>query len=194
MANIGKIEVDADFINKLYMIAELTPPEYSEIDLNSLKELVGVIENEINQLKLSKSESDKVVSELLNAKDKTGNKNVLIIDDLCIITYQLGVLFKSLGYNITVAQDMYDATDKYKKTNFDIVIIDLFLPTEKEGFILLDELVKLRKIKNIDTKIGIMTASAKKEHQELCKEKGAAFYIEKTENWQKNLINVVQGE
>ena len=60
MTNIGKIEVDAEFINKLYMIAELTPPEYSEIDLNSLKELVGVIENGINKLKLSKSESDKV--------------------------------------------------------------------------------------------------------------------------------------
>ncbi|UKI41521.1 MAG: hypothetical protein L6V95_00095 [Candidatus Melainabacteria bacterium] len=87
---------------------------------------------------------------------------VLLIDDLGVITYQLEVLFKRIGFSPIVSKEIYDAIDKFKKNEIKIVIMDLFIPTEREGFILLDELIKIIKYNNLNTKIGIITASKKK--------------------------------
>ena len=115
-------------------------------------------------------------------------KSCGIVDDLGVITYQLGVMFRNLGYDVSIAKEIYDAITKYKKQTFKLVIMDLFIPTDREGFILLDELVKLTKINELDTVIGVMTASSKKEYRQLCMKKGADFYIEKIEDWQNQLI------
>lgn len=185
------INVDSDFINKLYMAAEKNPPEYSEITLETLKNTLEDINTLISKLRLSASHSAEKFKEVkcsAGNENKHKQENVLIIDDLCIITYQLGVLFKGLGYNVTVAKDIYDAVDKFKKNHFNLVILDLFLPTEKDGFILLEELVKLKELQPQGVRIGVMTASSKEEHKNMCLEKGADFFVEKTENWQKNLV------
>ena len=190
MSDLQDIKVDLDFVNKLYMLAEKTPPENADISLDDLKQLVDAIESKMYKLKTPQSGHAQkfYTSKREDSSGKFEDESVLIIDDLCIITYQLGVLYKNLGYHVTVAKDIYDAVDKYKKFKFSLVIMDLFLPTDKEGFILLEELVKLREMKSIDTRIGVITASSKLEHREVCLQKGADFYVEKTENWQKNLI------
>ena len=72
---------------------------------------------------------------------------------------------------------------------FKLVIMDVFIPTYMEGFLLLDELVKLSKMNDCQTVIGVMTASSKREHRQLCMKKGADFYIEKVEDWQQELID-----
>ena len=69
-----------------------------------------------------------------------------------------------------------------------MVIMDLFIPTDREGFILLDELVKISKMNELNTIVGVMTASSKREHRQLCMKKGADFYIEKVEDWQNQLV------
>lgn len=70
--------------------------------------------------------------------------------------------------------------------------MDLFIPTEREGFILLEELKKIALSKQKPAKIGVMSASSKKEYKQLCKVKGAEFYIEKVDTWQKELLNVTK--
>ena len=184
------IRIDSDFINKLYITAQKNPPEYDKITLDSLKEVLEDINTQMAKLRLAASHAGEKFKELKSCvpQDAKTRESVLIIDDLCIITYQLGVLFKGLGYNVTVAKDIYDAVDKFKKNHFNLVILDLFLPTEKEGFILLEELVKLKELQPQGVRIGVMTASSKKEHKNMCIEKGADFFVEKTENWQKNLV------
>ena len=115
---------------------------------------------------------------------------VLIIDDLGIITYQLSVILKRAGYLPITSKEIYDALDKYKRGYFDFVIMDLFLPTEREGFILLQELKKIAKSRKENTIIAVMSASSKKEHKQECQRNGAAFYVEKIEDWQKELYNM----
>jgi CheY-like chemotaxis protein len=119
-------------------------------------------------------------------------KNILIIDDLGVITYQLSVMFEKMGYNTLQSKEIYDAIEKFKKQNFDLVIMDLFIPTEREGFILLEELKKTAQNKQKPTNIGVMSASGKKEHKQMCKIKGAEFYVEKIDDWQKELTAIVQ--
>ncbi len=189
------IEVDTEFLESLYGLVGKIPPGEKNINLDLLKDLILDIKRKMDRIKTETIESmsspkkrDSSIATVENADDETNDKTVLIVDDLGVITYQLGVMFRNLGYEVVIAKEIYDAITKYKKQRFKLVVMDLFIPTDREGFILLDELVKLSKINEWNTIIGVMTASSKKEHRQLCMKKGADFYIEKVEDWQNQLI------
>ena len=190
------IEVDEDFLEQLYGLVGKIPPGEKNINVDLLKDLILDIKRKIDKAKTDaieelntpkKSKTSSITSEA-EFVDEENPKNVLIVDDLGVITYQLSVMFRNLGYDVVIAKEIYDAITKYKKHPFKLVIMDLFIPTDREGFILLDELVKLSKINDANTVIGVMTASSKKEHRQICMKKGADFYIEKIEDWQNELI------
>lgn len=126
--------------------------------------------------------------------DENGNPvkgKILIVDDLGIITYQLSVILKRAGYLPVTSREIYDAIDKYKRSPFDFVIMDLFIPTEREGFILLEELQKIDAARHEVPVIAIMSASTRKDYKQMCQKKGAAFYVEKLDDWQKELFGLL---
>lgn len=189
------IEVDTEFLESLYGLVGKIPPGEKGINVDLLKDLILDIKRKMEQIRTEAIESvtnpkpKKQENNLESGETEEGNgKSILIVDDLGVITYQLGVMFRNLGYEVTIAKEIYDAITKYKKNNYKLVIMDLFIPTDREGFLLLDELVKLSKMNDNNTVIGVMTASSKKEHRQLCMKKGADFYIEKVEDWQNELI------
>jgi len=71
------------------------------------------------------------------------------------------------------------------------VVMDLFIPTEREGFILLTELKKMATSMNKQTVIGVITASPRKEIEQQCIVRGADFFLEKTNDWQAKLKSVM---
>lgn len=191
------IEVDSEFLDSLYGLVDKIPPGEKGINVDLLKDLILDIKRKMERIKTdtldeASSHRGKRANDNIQSSDdvesEVNHKKVLIVDDLGVITYQLGVMFRNMGYDVTIAKEIYDAITKYKKDSFKLVIMDLFIPTDREGFLLLDELVKMSKIKNGGTTIGVMTASSKKEHRQLCMKKGADFYIEKVEDWQNELI------
>lgn len=209
MADKVTIELDEQFLKKFFALTDKFIPEDQEITLLMLKTQLDEIEEIVNNSKISTSTAvpsyqkpsgpqaptnvDAFGEEINNGDGfNLPKKSILIIDDLGVITYQLGVLFKNMGYHAVDSKEIYDAIEKFKKNNFDLVVMDLFIPTEREGFILLEELKKTSLSKPKQAKIGIMSASAKKEHKQICKMKGAEFYVEKVDDWQKELINVIQ--
>lgn len=191
------IEVDDDFLENLYGLVGKIPPGAKSINVDLLNDLILDIKRKMDRIKTEtieemttpKSRSSSSISDSnMEYEEGENPKSVLIIDDLGVITYQLGVLFRNLGYDVAVAKEIYDAINKFKKRTYKMVIMDLFIPTDREGFILLDELVKLSKMNESSTIVGVMTASAKREHRQLCMKKGADFYIEKVEDWQNQLV------
>lgn len=187
------IEVDDEFLEQLYGLVGKIPPGAKGINVDLLKDLILDIKRKMDRIKtetieeMSSPRKKTSISDSLNGEEETG-KPVLIVDDLGVITYQLGVMFRNMGYEPVIAKEIYDAITKYKKQHFPLIIMDLFIPTDREGFILLDELVKLSKMNGSNTTIGVMTASSKKEHRQLCMKKGADFYIEKVNDWQNSLL------
>ena len=154
-----------------------------------------MIEDEKNEMLEDEQEDEQVENKAQNESndeafedEHQGKKKVLVVDDLGVVTFQLQVIFNKNNYSVAVSQEIYDAIKKYKRNNFDLAIIDLFIPTEREGFLLLDELNKLNKTMNKHTKIGIITASNKKDLKIKCKQKGACFFMEKSSNWQTELL------
>lgn len=116
---------------------------------------------------------------------------ILIIDDLGTITYQLSTIFKRAGYLSITSKEIYDAVDQYKRSTYDYVIMDLFIPTEREGFILLEELKKKAAERKETAVLAVISASTKKEHKINCERRGAAFYVEKVGDWQRELYNML---
>lgn len=97
-----------------------------------------------------------------------------------VITYQLKVLLSQFDYDIDCSQEIYDAVNKFKKRKYQYVVMDLFIPTEREGFILLAELKKMAASAGVNTIVGVITASPRKEIEAQCKARGADFFLEKT--------------
>ncbi|MCI5824739.1 MAG: response regulator [Candidatus Gastranaerophilales bacterium] len=185
MSNKYTYELDEDFLKEFFLLGECNIEDYSKISGESFLLALKKIKTLCNFEK-------KDISQYSKIEDEQNLNKVLLIDDLGVITYQLEVLFKRIGFSPIVSKEIYDAIDKFKKNEIKIVIMDLFIPTEREGFILLDELIKIIKYNNLNTKVGIITASNKKEHKLTCLNKGANFYMEKTDNWQKTLMELCQ--
>ena len=110
-----------------------------------------------------------------------------------VITYQLKVLLSRFEMDIDCSQEIYDAVNKFKKRKYQYVVMDLFIPTEREGFILLTELKKLAQTHNVKTVIGVITASPRKEIEQQCRMRGADFFLEKNNEWQATLLETMNG-
>ena len=191
------IEVNTSFLENFFGLADMLPPK--EVSLEDLNNAIKTIRQKIDNSILAQSSLGMPALEAGPESDflKGGEikdtvirpKSILVVDDLGIITYQLDILFKKLGFEVTVSKELYDAINQYKKKDFGYVILDLFIPTEREGFILLDEIKKLALFCKLNTKIIMMSASSKVEYKEKCISRGADCYIEKTTGWQKSLID-----
>ena len=182
------IELDEEFLEAFFELAEELPPSKEMATLDDFKRALEKIKKGGHRAAPPTSGSMNTSFDAFSMQDEGFKKNVLIVDDLGIITYQLSVLLNKNNFQTVCSQEIYDAISKYKKKHYDIVILDLFIPTEREGFLLLDEITKL----NENKVIGIITASNKKEHKQICKERGVSFYIEKTDDWQKNILKTCE--
>lgn len=124
----------------------------------------------------------------MNTQD---NKNILIIDDMSTITVQMNLLLSKLGYIVTICHDVASGINAFENGIFAFVTVDLLLPTEQDGYELLKNLKNKIKSDSIDTEIVVVSARPKSEQETICKELGADYYVEKNENWQEELTNII---
>ncbi len=185
------IELDDEFLTLFYNITNDTPPKNIEL-LDLKKQLVNVVDTlkELNK-NARKPVVSKAINPLAQEEDELKGPAILIVDDLGVITYQLKVLLSQFDYDIDCSQEIYDAVSKFKKRKYSYVVMDLFIPTEREGFILLTELKKMALAAGVKTVIGVITASPRKEIEQQCKARGADFFLEKNSDWQNALFGIM---
>jgi len=194
------IEVDTEFINKFFKLGDIQSPENVTLeDMNKVLDKIVTKFDAINIARQSGASSSAEARQngepsVYDPENVPKNpNNVLVVDDLGIVTIQMESLLKKLGFEVTVSKELFDAIEKYKAQDFGYAIVDLFLPTEREGFILIDEIKKMSLLCKLNTKILVMTASNKKEHKEKCMSRGADYYIEKIPGWQKKIVQICKG-
>ena len=185
------IDLDDEFLELFYSVTSSKVP--ADINIQQLKlQLIDIIdiirELNANAKKPYKSEA------LGNMEDEEATgPAILVVDDLGVITYQLKVLLSKFELDVDCSQEIYDAVNKYKKRKYNYVVMDLFIPTEREGFILLTELRKLAASFEEKTVIGVITASSRKEIEQQCRSRGADFFLEKNNEWQTKLFSIMDG-
>ena len=186
------VELDNEFLELFYNITNSkVPKDVQLVDLK--KQLIEIVDT----LKdLNRNSKKPIISKALgNDEPEEDSKGpaILIVDDLGVITYQLKVLLSQFDYDIDCSQEIYDAVNKFKKRKYEYVVMDLFIPTEREGFILLTELRKMASQLGLKTVIGVITASPRKEIEQQCKARGADFFLEKNNDWQNSLCKIMGG-
>ena len=188
------VELDDEFLNLFYNITNSQPPKNIElIDLK--KQLINIVDTlkELNK-NAKKPIMSRALSNSIEEQDaESAAPAILVVDDLGVITYQLKVLLSRFEYDVDCSQEIYDAVNKFKKRKYEYVVMDLFIPTEREGFILLTELKKLAASYGKKTVIGVITASPRKEIEQQCRARGADFFLEKNNDWQNSLCNIMDG-
>lgn len=173
-----KVEIDEKVIKELFKIANVKAPQ--EITEESLVAAMQKIKN---------SEVDSTPQETTFCPS---TNNILVIDDIGVVTYQLKVLLTNLGYNVQVAKDIFGGLNTFVKANYAFVIMDLFVSTEQEGLTLLNETKKIITKNNLDTKIIVITASNKAEDRMKCLNGGADVFMKKDAGWQDKLIETIE--
>lgn len=171
-----KVEVNAEILKEIFKIAKVNPPK--EITDEALLDAV---------FKMKQPEAESVDS----TYNPTSN-NILVIDDIGVVTYQLKILLRNLGYNVQVAKDIFSGLNTFIKSNYAFVVMDLFVSTEQEGLTLLNETKKIITKNNLDTKIIVITASNKAENRVKCLNGGADIFLKKEAGWQDKLIELIE--
>ena len=187
------VELDDEFLELFFSLTSAKIPEnLTLIDLKS--QLIDIIEiiRELNQ-NAKKPYKSAALGNIQEDEEEEQGPAILVVDDLGVITYQLKVLLSQLELDVDCSQEIYDAVNKFKKRKYAYVVMDLFIPTEREGFILLTELRKLSLASDSKTIIGVITASPRKEIEQQCKARGADFVIEKNNDWQAVLLDKING-
>jgi len=172
-----KVEVNAEILKEIFKIAKVNPPK--DITDEALLDAV---------FKIKQPEQSFNSDETFNP---TSN-NILVIDDIGVVTYQLKILLRNLGYNVQVAKDIFSGLNTFIKSNYAFVVMDLFVSTEQEGLTLLNETKKIITKNNLDTKIIVITASNKAENRVKCLNGGADIFLKKDVGWQDKLIELIE--
>jgi len=186
------IDIDDEFLQLFYNITNLKPPANVEL-LDLKKQLINIVDT---MKELNKNSRKPIMSKAFGDEEEVETEHgpaILIVDDLGVITYQLKVLLSQFNLDIDCSQEIYDAVNKFKKRNYSYVVMDLFIPTEREGFILLTELKKMAAAADTKTVVGVITASPRKEIEQQCRARGADFFLEKNNDWQNQLLQIMNG-
>ena len=185
------VDLDNEFLELFYNITNSNvPAEPSLVDLK--RQLINIVEvfKELNA-NSKKPIQSKAFVDLPDEEEASTGPAILVVDDLGVITYQLKVLLSQFDIDVDCSQEIYDAVNKYKKRKYAYVVMDLFIPTEREGFILLTELKKMAQMYSVETVVGVITASARKEMEAQCRARGADFFLEKNSDWQNQLCKIM---
>lgn len=99
---------------------------------------------------------------------------ILVVDDEKDVCYVLKKFLTLKGYSATVVQNGKEAIEEVMKKKPDIVLLDIRMPV-------MDGIEVLKKIKEIDGKIGVIMCTAVKEDAvgRECMKLGAYDYITK---------------
>lgn len=117
-----------------------------------------------------------------NPVSRKGKLLILIVDDnMCFVERMIGLLeeVKNIAY-INVASDFDEASRLLLSEPHDLVLLDINLPG-KSGI----ELLKKIKLTSVHTKVMMMTNHAEEYYRVLCRELGADYFMDKSNDFAK---------
>ena len=111
------VEISVDLLKELFKALNAEVPE--NIGEESLLELVFKLKNK-----------DAASFEPHENNFVSNTNNILVIDDIGVVTYQLKILLRNLGYNVSVAKDIFSGLNTFVKSNYSFIVMYLFVSTE----------------------------------------------------------------
>ena len=106
--------------------------------------------------------------------------NILLVEDNLLNQKVVMFNLKKLNYNITAKTNGREALEEFKRTRFDLILMDIMLP-EMNGFEITQEIRILEKENNIENEVPIiaLTANTYDNDREKCLRVGMNEYLAK---------------
>ena len=175
------MQICQSLIKELFDLVKLPVPE--NITDNEIKNLIIKLKSIINKEYINLSSEQYTDEEL---------KSILVVDDLGLVVYQLSLLLTKNNYNVSLARSEPEAYNVFNERGpFNYVIMDLFMPDKQNGINLLKNLKSQILKNNLSTKIFIMSVSKDEDTINELFRLGADNFIEKSQDWKTNLINML---
>ena len=186
----SKVEVNKEVLEEIFKAANMEMPE--TVSDEAVRNALGKIKAQEPEVKQSIADINTNLEEV-NPEDMNSEvKNILVIDDIGVVTYQLKIMLRNLGYNVQIARDIFSGIKRFVRAHYAFVVMDLFVSTEQEGYTLLNETKKIITKNNLDTKIIVITASNKAENKIKCMNGGADAFLKKDAGWQDRLVELIE--
>lgn len=166
---------DIDFIkdivskheDKSFIIFSLTPSDNQIFDIGgrnvfplmppfTVTKLIDILSEILGINKASLLSSKKEKSAVFKG-------NVLLVDDNEVNLKLSEILLKNLGLTVVTSDNGFDALEKYKQNNFDIVFMDIYMP-EMDGLATAEAMIMYeREVNKTHTPIVALTANVMEE-------------------------------
>lgn len=193
-SEVKHVEVNYNILNELFKIIGVqhsVPPTNEEF-----QQLLFTIQDKLASVEKKNEDEFEPIRNLLSLDpiDKTikapiKNNSILVVDDLVMVTYQMSILLSKMGYQVTLARSAPEAISQFKTHKYKYVLMDLHVPEKEDGLCLLHSIKNAIDAENLDTKIIIMSGMADAASVEYCLNYGASSFIEKDEDWKKEIIS-----
>jgi CheY-like chemotaxis protein len=187
---------------ELFALADITPP--NQIHGNDIAEVISKLKTQLKKDILdtpfpeSTNNDNPFAAMAAIVGDDTmpklpGKPYVLIVGQLGIVMYQLKVALTKTGMDVMIVKGMNEALHEYPKHEFSTVLIDLFMPTEREGLMVLMEMRRYEKEKRIPSTFMVIANVTDREKipdmERLCLKQGAHVFLPKLEGWHQRVID-----
>jgi len=188
MADLAHIEVEKKFINKLFELAMTQVPK--EMSYNDFNNALARISQRIDPNKkpdaTEKSEGEIEVVNFIK---------ILMIDNVGFVMQRVKQQFaKQEHVVIETFHDVTKAVDKIKRESFNFIILNILIPTEREGLMFLKEVKAVLNERHSETKIIVTGDSIRKELMTYLKDQGIKNIIERKPDWINKLIDTIEKE
>lgn len=192
MSDTVHIELDKKFLQKFFGLADCDVPE--DVNLDEFNKAYNKIKEKLSSSALSSSTKKASPSDSDSEDDlDEGTLKVLIVDNVGFIMHRLKQLLSREDAYVDTTEDVNKAIEKINKTNFTYIVMNLLMPTEREGMMFLKEIYKSLEKTQADTKIIVTGESIKKELIILFKERGIEHVIERKLDWVSKLMDIFEG-
>lgn len=115
------------------------------------------------------------------------SKKILIAEDEKPMANALNLKLTSAGFETEVVYDGEATIEAFKKSKYDLLILDLVMP-KKDGFIVLEELKKMK----ITTPIVVASNLGQSEDKKRAMELGARGYFVKSDTTLTQIIEQIK--
>ncbi|MEI8377796.1 MAG: response regulator [bacterium] len=185
--DLSHIEVEKKFIQKLFELAAMVMPK--DLTYSDFTNALARIAQRIDPHK--KIDTD----ENIEAKPETEFVRILMIDNVGFVMQRVKQqLSKQDFIIIETYNDLAKASEKIRRESFDFIIINILIPTEREGLLFLKEIKAILNERHSETKLIVTGESIRKELTLYLKEQGVKNIIERKPDWITKLVDTIAKE
>lgn len=177
-------------LRELFKIAGM--PSSSVVTAHSVQEAVNAVKDLLSH---QPGQGPAATQRDQAENSDSGHSSVLIIGQLGLMQHQVKLLLTPLCTNILLAKTMESALLSYQQSFPTFIVIDVLMPTSREGLSLIQAIRQLaQKLNKRASQVVVLSTTGQEENlMEACRNQGIRHVLDRQDGWQQTIIDIFQG-